>query len=232
MFGSKSNDEAFFAAFSAHAAKTVDAAKMLADLTKHLESPPGESKGAYLGMATDGEISEAAREQRTNLCRNIKSVETAGDKITHETMKRLRENWITPLDRSDIRDLISSMDDVLDYVEEAADRIVLFDVRAAPPEAPELAEILVCSCETLAKAIGLLRDMKHAPDVLALCVEVNRLENAADAVHRRAVADLFRAGNDPLMAMKWRDIFDSLESAADSCEDVANVVEGVVLEYA
>jgi len=96
----------------------------------------------------------------------------------------------------------------------------------------ELATLLVESCNVLAKAVALLGTMSRASELLELCVEVNRLENAADSVHRRAMADLFKAGNDPLMVMKWRDILDGLESATDRCEDVANVLEGVVLEYA
>jgi uncharacterized protein Yka (UPF0111/DUF47 family) len=84
----------------------------------------------------------------------------------------------------------------------------------------------------LGKAIELLRTLSRAPEIRELCVEVNRLENASDAVYRKALADLFQPGNDPLTVMKWRDIFDSLESAADRCEDVANVIEGIVLEYA
>jgi predicted phosphate transport protein (TIGR00153 family) len=162
----------------------------------------------------------------------IKEAESVGDRITHETIKRLRENWITPLDREDIHQLISRMDDVLDDIEEAAARVVIFEVHVAPPEARALAEILLRSCETIAKAVGLLRRMTNAPAILELCVHVNSLENEADVIHRRAIADLFRRGNAPLMVMKWRDIFDSLEAAADRCEDVANVVEEVVLEYA
>ena len=162
----------------------------------------------------------------------IKDAETSADSITHETIKRLHETWITPFDRDDIHSLITRMDDVLDLIEAAAERIVLYRVVVAPPEAVELATLLVQCCDVLVKAVALLGTMSRAPELLELCVEINRLENAADSVHRRAMADLFRAGNDPLLVMKWRDILDGLESATDRCEDVANVLEGVVLEYA
>jgi len=221
MFGSSRKDAAFFSAFSSHADRSVDAAKMLLDLIKRLAAIPGAPYVSEDGAGPA--ISTASR---------IKEVESEGDRITHDTIKRLRENWITPLDRTDIHDLITCMDDVLDFIEEAADRLALFEVRTAPKEASELAELLVRACEAIGKATGLLHDMKQAPAILELCVEVNRLENAADTVHRKATAELFRRGNEPLLVMKWRDIFESLESAMDSCEDVANVVEGVVLEYA
>jgi uncharacterized protein len=227
MFGSNRKDAAFFEAFKTHAEKSVEAARLLVEMFSRL--PSQEATGAYGPGDHSGEPAEPELEK---LAKAIKVAETAGDTVTHDTIKRLHENWITPLDRYDIHLLVSRMDDVLDEIEAAADRMVLFDVRCAVAEAREMAEILVKSCEALAKAVGLLQTMNRAPEILALCVEVNRLENVADQVHRRAMADLFRSGNDPLLVMKWRDILDSLESAADRCEDVANIVEGVVLEYA
>ena len=230
MFGSKRKDAAFFDGFSSHAATSVNAAKLLLEMFQRLPQRSGTGKGPYrYANAASG---DPADEATRKLCMQVKEAETAGDRITHETMKRLRANWLTPLDRTDIYDLISRLDDVLDGIEEAADRVVLFEVRVVPPEAGELAKILVSLCETNAKAIDLLHSMARAPEILELCAETGRLESAADAVHRKALADLYRAGNEPLVAMKWRDIFDSLESAADRCEDVANIIEGVVLEYA
>jgi predicted phosphate transport protein (TIGR00153 family) len=231
MFGSKKKDAAFFDAFSSHATKSVEAARMLVELVKLLGVGNGAAKHAYRTPEDDKPSAQVA-EQAKQLYVRIKEAETAADSITHDTIKRLHENWITPFDRDDIHNLISRMDDVLDLIEAAAERVILFDVTVAPPEATELAELLVESCEAQAKAVGLLNTMTRAPEILELCVEVNRLENAADSVHRRAMADLFKAGNDPLKVMKWRDILDGLESATDRCEDVANILEGVVLEYA
>jgi predicted phosphate transport protein (TIGR00153 family) len=230
MFGSKKKDAAFFSAFSQHATKSVEASEMLVEMLRRLHTGNGSAPHWYRAPE-DGQVREAD-ERTKQLYNEIKEAETAADGITHDTIKRLHENWITPFDRDDIHSLISRMDDVLDLIEAAAERLVLYQVSAASPEAVELGELLVKSCVTLARAVGLLNTMARAPEILELCVEVNRLENEADTVHRRAMADLFRAGNDPLLVMKWRDIFDGLESATDRCEDVANILEGVVLEYA
>ncbi len=230
MFGGKKRDAAFFDAFSRHAQRSVEASRMLVEMMGRLEVGNGAAAHVYQ-PAEDGR-EKAVDELAKQLYVKIKDAETSADSITHETIKRLHETWITPFDRDDIHALITRMDDVLDLIEAAAERIVLYQVVVAPPEALELATLLVESCNVLARAVGLLGTMNRAPELLELCVEVNRLENAADSVHRRAMADLFRAGNDPLMVMKWRDILDGLESATDRCEDVANVLEGVVLEYA
>jgi predicted phosphate transport protein (TIGR00153 family) len=231
VFGSKKKDAAFFDAFSRHAATSVAASKMLVEMFTHMKTSAGGVRGACCGDG-DPSLSVAVDETTRTLAAKIKQAETAGDTITHETVKRLHENWITPLDRDDIHGLVSRLDDVLDMIEAVAERVVLFKVHLAPPEAVELAGLLVLSCEALVKAVALLPTMSKASEILALCVEVNRLENVADQVHRKALGELFEPGNDPLMVMKWRDIFDSLESATDRCEDVANIVEGVVLEYA
>jgi len=208
MFGGpKSRDHVFFDAFTAHAQKSVEAAKMLVEI---FEDP----KRA-------GELATA-----------INEAENRGDRLTHETVRRLHETWITPLDRNDIHALITRMDDVLDLIEAVSERVVLFELSEKRPLAVELSKVLVRSCEKLHKAMQLLPSMKQSKELLELCVEVNQLENDADAVYRRAIAELFKPGNDPIMVMKWRDIFDNLESATDRCEDVANIVEGVVLEYA
>jgi uncharacterized protein len=231
MFASgKKKDALFFDAFSRHAERSVEAARMLVEMMGRLEVGNGAAAHVYRPAeeAGDPPVDELARA----LYVKIKDAETSADSITHETIKRLHETWITPFDRDDIHSLITRMDDVLDLIEAAAERIVLYRVVVAPPEAVELATLLVQCCVVMVKAVGLLGTMSRAPELLELCVEINRLENAADSVHRRAMADLFRAGNDPLLVMKWRDILDGLESATDRCEDVANVLEGVVLEYA
>lgn len=231
MFGAKKKDAAFFEAFSEHAGKSIEAARLLVEMMGRMRIPGDGEPGPYHADAQDETETGVDAETRA-LAARIKEAERAGDTITHRTVQRLHENWITPLDRNDIHGLVSRMDDVLDYIEAAAERIVLFQVCVAAPQARELAELLVRACEALAKAVALLQTMARAPEILELCIEVNRLENASDAVYRKAMADLFRRGNDPLTVMKWRDIFDSLESAVDRCEDVANIVEGVVLEYA
>ena len=231
MFGSKKNDAEFFDAFTAHAGKSIEAAQLLVTMLQRMKTTQTSGDSPYRA-AVGTDLLTAVDDETRSLAAQIKAVEHAGDTITHDTVKRLRENWITPLDRNDIHALISRLDDVLDFIEAAAERIVLFQVCAAAPEAAELAALVVRACESLAKAVALLPTLSRASEIRALCIEVNRLENASDAVYRKALADLFRPGNDPLTVMKWRDIFDSLESAADRCEDVANVIEGIVMEYA
>jgi predicted phosphate transport protein (TIGR00153 family) len=232
MFGSnKKKDDVFFAAFRSHAEKSVEGAKMLVEMFTRLVPKQPPTDGPYRGSAAA--MGEGGPDEITiKLASAIKDAEHAGDAITHATVKRLHETWITPLDRFDIHGLISRMDDVLDLIEAVSERVVLFEVQSAPAEAVTLSEILVRGCEAMVKAMVLLPDMGKAPEILKICVEINRLENEADGVYRKAIAELFKHGNDPLLVMKWRDIFDSLESASDRCEDVANIVEGVVLEYA
>ena len=209
MFGStKARDDVFFSTFSEHAMRSVEAAKLL--------------------MTMFGDLANKER-----LAMDISEKEGAGDRLTHDTVKRLHETWITPLDRYDIHGLISKLDDVLDLIEAVAERVVLFEIVEVRPYAIDLARVLLKACEDMHKAMLLLPTLAaKSKELLEICVEINRLENEADAIYRRAIADLFKPGNDPIMVMKWRDIFDNLESATDRCEDVANIVEGVVLEYA
>jgi predicted phosphate transport protein (TIGR00153 family) len=231
MFGTKNKDAAFFDAFTAHAGKSVEAARLLVAMLARMKPMEGLGNGHYRAADKPGCLPQVDDETR-RLAAQIKEVEHAGDTITHDTVKRLRENWITPLDRNDIHSLISRMDDVLDLIDAVAERIVLFQVCAVAPQASELAAFIVRSCEIMGKAIALLPTLSRAAEIRELCIELNRLENASDNVYRKALAELFQPGNDPLTVMKWRDIYDSLESAVDRCEDVANVIEGIVLEYA
>lgn len=209
MFGgSKARDRIFFDTFTEHAQRSVEAATLLLEL---FENPGSKEK---LAMA-------------------ISEKESAGDRLTHDTVKRLHETWITPLDRYDIHGLISKQDDVLDLIEAVSERMVLFELTSVRSPAIELARVLVKACEDLHRALALFSTLSaRSKEIISICVEINRLENEADAIYRRAIAELFRAGNDPIEVMKWRDIFDNLEAATDRCEDVANIVEGVVLEYA
>ena len=229
MFGSKNGDAAFFDAFSRHVDASVEAANLLVELLATL--PRAAAPEPY--RTTDSGVAASDGEDVARLTTRIKEAERNGDRITHETIKRLRENWITPLDRNDIHRLIGSLDDVLDIIEAASNRIQLFELRMAPPEASALADILARCLVTLAKAVALLPTMKKdAGAILALCIEVNRLEEEADGLHRKALGEIFKPGGDPLLVMKWRDVLDALEDGSDRCEDVADVIEGVVLEYA
>jgi uncharacterized protein len=207
MFGSSKNQTAFYEAFAAHAHQSVLAAKLVQEM---LDDP---AKGPELARA-------------------ISDAEHKGDKITHETIARLHKTWITPFDRSDIHLMITRLDDVLDLIEAAAERVVLFEIKERVQIAVDLAGQLLEATQVVEQATKLLPNFKKSDDLLKLCVEINRLENRADVLYRQGIAAAFSPGNDPLMALKWRDIYDNLESATDRCEDVANVLEGVVLEYA
>lgn len=207
MFRLSKSKDPFFSAFSQHAQLTVRAAGLLRQL---LEQP------AQLG----------------ELKREITRVEHEGDEITRSTITRLRSQWITPLDRPDIHTLATRLDDVLDVIESIAERLELFAIQDSSPIAVEAARVLEATAVAMSKAVDLLPvARKRAQEIITLCAEINRLESEADTLYRTAIAELFKAGNDALMVMKWRDIHEQLEAATDLCEDVANALEGVVLEY-
>lgn len=232
MFGPKRRDAAFFDGLAQQAALNVRAAGLLQRMFGRME--PIAAGSAHPYRATVGAPRSQLDDEVVALASEIKAVERDGDRLKHEAMKRVRANWMTPLDREDIRGLVHGMDDVLDRIDAVAERIVVYHVNVATEEALELVQLLVSSCDALSVAVRTLPILKSkkASDILERCAEVNRIETSADAVHRRAMGLLFIAGNDPLLVMKWRDIYDWLEAATDACEDVADVAEGVVLEYA
>jgi predicted phosphate transport protein (TIGR00153 family) len=164
--------------------------------------------------------------------RRIKAIEHEGDLITHQCIEEMHKTLITPIDRDSIHRLITRMDDVLDLIEAVSERISLYDVNSPSEEARQLGRVLVFSVEQVGKAVRGLRNMKNAPQILVECVEINRLENEADTLLRVAVGKLFKTERDPLYVMKWKELYEGIEEATDRCEDVANLVEGIVLEYA
>ncbi|XYI02837.1 DUF47 domain-containing protein [Sorangium sp. So ce1128] len=200
-------DAVFFDALANHAQRSVEASELFLEMLDRLDDAPAFAK-------------------------KISDLEDEADKITHECLAALHQTWITPLDREEIHALITRLDDVLDCIEAASVRLVLFEIDGALPEARQLAQAVVDSCTVMSSAVQSLRNLKRQPNLLELCVEINKLENAADGHYRTALAALFRKGNDPLLVMKWRDIYDLLENATDRCEDVANIIEGIVLEHA
>ena len=161
----------------------------------------------------------------------IKDAEHRGDDVTHQAFERLHRQFITPFDRSEIHRLLSRIDDILDLTDAAADKLVLYDVTSVPPAARELAAVLVRSAEAVQGAVAMLRDIKHPDRLLAACREIKTLETEADHVANAALARLFKDGTDALTVIKWKDIYELIETATDRCEDVANVIEGVVLEH-
>jgi predicted phosphate transport protein (TIGR00153 family) len=198
----------FFTDFEAQAAAVVEGAVLLKDLLDDFTDVPAK-------------------------CQAIKDVEHRADDITHRAFERLHTQFITPFDRSEIHRILSRIDDVLDLADAAAERLGLYDIDTVLPESRELAAVLVVQVRKMEEAVKGLRNMKKDPEtILAACQEMNKLENQADTLTRKTMAKLFKRGNDPLTVMKWKEIIDLIEDATDRAEDVANVIEGIVLEHA
>ena len=159
----------------------------------------------------------------------IKDLEHRGDEMTHNLLRKLNQTFITPFDREDIHRLASSIDDVLDFVNAASDRMVLYKIQNPPAAAVELAALIVRQGEEIAKAVSLLESSKG---VMEHCVEVNRLEDEADRICRAAIAHLFDVEKDPITLIKFKELYEALETATDKAEDAANVLEAVVLKSA
>jgi predicted phosphate transport protein (TIGR00153 family) len=162
----------------------------------------------------------------------IDDLEHEGDHFTHQIMALLHRTFITPFDREDIAALANAMDDVVDFMHAAVMAMEMYKVEKPSPRAKELAMILVAAVKELQLALGLLRNSSRLRDMLPHCVEVNRLENAADTIFRSAMMELFENSTDFAYVIKWREIYEHLETATDRCEDVANVLEGIALKHA
>ncbi len=160
----------------------------------------------------------------------IDHAERAADKITHETIALLHKTFITLIDRDQIHQLITNMDDVLDLMQDVAESVLLYDLRKITPEAKQLGEICQMCCERVKIAVGLLSNLRQPDAILKTCEEIDRLESDADRVMRSAMSKLFRDESDVKQLIKLRTIYDLLEEITDRCEDVANTIEGIVLE--
>ena len=163
---------------------------------------------------------------------NIEAIEKKGDKVTHNTVQLLHKTFITPIDRNDVHQLITNMDDILDLIEDCAQSISMYDIRTVTPEAKRLADICVGCAEKVKAAVELLSSMKNANAILEICGEIDRLESEADHLMRAAMAKLFRDEPDVRELIRQRAIYELLEEMTDRCEDVANIIEGIVLENA
>lgn len=159
----------------------------------------------------------------------LNEIEHVGDDMTHAVLTKLNQTFITPFDREDIHRLATSIDDVLDFIHAAAERLTMYKITSAPPAAHQLAKIIVQQAEEIAKGVARLE--KHN-NVLQYCVEINRLENEADRVARDAIARLFEVEKDPIALIKLKELYEVLETATDKAEDAANVLETVVLKNA
>jgi len=200
-------EEKFFDLFQESAQNMVKAAqrlKEMVDTWEHVEGGVGE----------------------------ITELEHQGDTITHEIMARLHRTFVTPFDREDIALLANVLDDVTDFIHAAADAMLIYNVDRPGQRAQELADIIVQATEEVERVMPQLKKRIVLSQVLKRCVEINRLENVADRVYRSAMAELFADSTDIAHIIKWREIYEHMESATDRCEDVANVLEGVALKHA
>jgi predicted phosphate transport protein (TIGR00153 family) len=197
-------DRVFFDLFAEGGQNTLRTAKLLRDM---LERWPDEG----------------------GLSRDILKAEQEGDRITHDIIRRLNTTFVTPIDREDIYALATQMDDVVDYIEEAADFMGLYQIEAPMDQAVALAEVLVKCCEQL---YGLLQHLRGFKDLDTYWIEIHRLENDGDRIYRDAVAALFAGRVDPMVVIRWRDVFLRLERAIDATETSASIVEGIVIKNA
>ncbi len=200
-------ETSFFDFFERHAAKTVEGVK------------------EFLALAS-GELEVISAAKR------IKEIEHETDVITHHCVEALHKTFITPIDRDDIHRLITRMDDIMDYVEAASERIALYEITVMTPESKAMAAVLLRATEEVQRALSGLRTRGNGEAIIRSCIEINRMENEADDILRATVAKLFREERDPITIIKWKEIYENLENATDRCEDVANIIEGVVLEHA
>ena len=196
----------FFDLFNAHAAQIVEGSHALSQLFADFEA-------------------SAVHAERIDVA------ERNADKITHETISLLHKTFITPIDRDQIHQLITNMDDVLDLVQDVAESIVLYDIRQVSAEARQLAQICQMTCDRVKAAVGLLANLRDPEAILKTCEEIDRLESDADRVMRSAMSRLFREESDVKQLIKLRSIYELLELITDRCEDVANIIEGIVLEH-
>ncbi len=200
----------FFEFFNAHASRAADASNELTLLLSEYANVEGR----------------AARVDRIN------TLEHEADRITHDTAALLHTIFVTPLDRDDIHRLISRMDDVLDLIQDTAESLHLYDVQKVTHHAVELAQLLREGCENLQSAVGMLNNMKNAPEILKLCREVDTMESRADRVMRNAISTLFREEADIRQVIKLKAVYELLETATDRCQDVADILESVILQNA
>ena len=210
MFGRLMPKEGkYFDLFNAHAELIVRGGQELSGLITALADDP---------------------EQASKHADAIDEIERQADKITHDTLAQLHTSFITPFDRDEIHQLINSMDDILDIVQDVAESMTLYDIRQVPGDAKALAEVTERSCVRIQSLVGLLHSMENAPAILKLCHEIDELESEADRMLRGAMSKVFREEADVRQVIKLKEMYELLETVTDRCKDVAGNVEAIVLE--
>jgi predicted phosphate transport protein (TIGR00153 family) len=203
MFRLIPRQEQFFDLFERQATYIAESARRLHEMVFHFADAPAKAAA-------------------------IKELEHAGDVLTHELVRKINTTFVTPFDREDVYALASRLDDVLDLIEAAADRLVLYRIKAPTSGARALAEVIVKAADATQAAVGCLRPSR--PSYHVHCVETNRLENEADRLLKELIAGLFADVVDPIEVIKWKEIYETLEEVTDRCEDVVNVIEGIMLK--
>ena len=207
MFSLMPREKVFFELFNKSAANVHESARLLSALLED-----------YTDVA--------------NKARQLKNLEHAGDEIAHHIFDHLAKTFITPLDREDIHDITSRLDDIADGADSAAHRMQLYKIGQPTEDAKALGQVLVKATGSLVQAFALLNNMKRADEILRHCIDVHTLENEGDRIHHHALGMLFSDGTPPVEIIKWKDIYAIIETATDVCEDVANVLHTVVVKNA
>ncbi len=200
----------FFELFDQHAEQIAAGSKSLVDLMSQYNDPQARRKHIDA----------------------IDAIEKSADRVTYETVALLHKTFITPFDRETIHSLISQMDDICDLIQDVAESAMLYDLQRITPEAQQLADLNQACCERVKTAVNLLPSMENAEQILKICQEIDRLESDSDRVMRSAMSKLFRDEADVRQLIKLKAIYELLEAVSDKCEDVANTIEGIVLENA
>jgi predicted phosphate transport protein (TIGR00153 family) len=206
MFRLMPRDEGFFDLFEHLAATIVDGARLLDEF-----------------MTSYSDIQNRASQ--------IHNIEHSGDHLTREAIEKLNRTFITPFDREAIHELVGKLDDVLDRIDEAADRMVIYRIREPTEDARALAKILLRSAIAIQETLPLLRNMKERQVILNKCLDIHTLESEGDRIERHALGALFEGRMEPVDIIKWKDIYQDLEEASDRCADVANVIESIVIRH-
>jgi predicted phosphate transport protein (TIGR00153 family) len=207
MIGIKKKEDEFYALMKEFSAKIVVVSEALEDLVYH-----------YTDVETKVE--------------NLKQLETECDVLTHKILTALNASYVTPFDREDIYDIAKGLDEIVDLMEEVANRFHTFDVRVMHPQCNVIASLIVRTVKELNTLFAHIHEIKKNSMVRDQVIEINRLENEGDTIYRSTIRDLFRNETNPIELVKWKHLFEQLEACLDACENVANTIEGVVMKYA
>jgi uncharacterized protein len=207
MFNLSPKDDKFFDYFVQYGEIATEAAEILKSLINNL------------------------KDSETKL-REIEEVEHKGDKLLHDIMEALNKTFITPIDREDIYEIAKALDDIVDYIEATASRFIMFNVTETREAAKVLAELILQSCKEVKKLMQAFKTMKKSQNIIASIIEINRMEDQGDNDFRVAVRALFTSDIPTLEVIKWREIYEFLEQTLDACEDVSDIVEGVIMKHA